>query len=149
MYEIKSETVVNAPVNEVWEFLQNPQNLNEITPPFLSFTILSKPPSVMYNGLTISYLVGLPVFGKQKWLTEIKHIREGISFVDEQRIGPYKLWYHYHEVEAHGSQTIIRDHITYALPFGILGTIAHFLVVRGMLQRIFAFREQKFQELFS
>jgi hypothetical protein len=29
------------------------------------------------------------MLGWQHWITEIKHIREGVSFVDEQRHGPY------------------------------------------------------------
>lgn len=149
MYQIHSEATVDSPIHEVWKFLQNPRNLNEITPPNLQFEILSNPPSEMYNGLLIMYRVKIPLFGTQKWLTEIKHIREGKSFIDEQRVGPYKLWYHYHEVEAKGDKTIVRDTISYKLPLGVLGTIAHALVVKNMLTKIFTYREKKFQQLFA
>ena len=40
------------------------------------------------------------------------------------------------------------DRVTYALPFGLLGALAHRLVVRRTLERIFAYRRQRLAELF-
>jgi ligand-binding SRPBCC domain-containing protein len=62
------------------------------------FEIVSNLPEEMHEGLLVEYRVGIPLLGKQTWLSELKHIRERHSFVDEQLIGPYKLWYHYHEI---------------------------------------------------
>ncbi len=150
MYQFERELVLNSPVQEVWDFLANPANLNELTPPDLNFEILSKLPERMYNGLTIHYAIGIPLFGRHLWLTEIKHIEEGCSFVDEQRRGPYRFWYHYHAVEpiADGRTRMI-DFVTYQLPFGLLGRFVHEVQVKKMLVGIFDYRSRKLTETFS
>ena len=147
MYQINRKTSVNCPIDQVWEFLARPENLDSITPENMRFEILSEVPETMFNGLLIEYRITIPLFGRQRWLTEIKHIREGISFVDEQRIGPYKFWYHYHEVQPKGQETEIIDQVTYQLPFGILGNIVHALIIKGQLKHIFDFRESAFKQL--
>lgn len=108
----------------------------------MPFEIISDVPDAMYDGLLIEYRVGVPVLGWQTWLTELKHIRELHSFVDEQRIGPYKLWYHYHEISETPDGIRFLDEVHYALPFGPLGTLAHATFVRRQLQHIFDYREQ-------
>ena len=96
---------------EAWEFISRPENLNQITPPDLRFDILSTVPQVMYEGLLLLYEIRIPIVGKRKWVTEIKHIREGVSFVDEQRKGPYAFWYHYHEVKPDEAGTLMIDQV--------------------------------------
>jgi ligand-binding SRPBCC domain-containing protein len=41
------------------------------------------------------------------------------------------------------------DHVTYALPLGILGRLAHALFVRRRLNYIFDFRRRKVEQLFG
>jgi ligand-binding SRPBCC domain-containing protein len=93
--------------------------------------------------------VKLPVLGLQPWLSELKHIREGCSFVDEQKIGPYKLWYHYHGIEEVPEGVRFVDRIAYEVPFGIIGRIAHGLFIKRTLERIFDYREQRLKELLT
>ena len=149
MYRLEQSQIVRASPEQVWEFLRHPRNLNRITPPDMSFEILSDLPEEMYDGLLIEYRIGIPLLGKQRWLTEIKHIREGRSFVDEQRFGPYKFWYHYHGVETVPEGTRVVDRVCYALPFGMLAHPVHALFVRPTLERVFAFRRERFEELLS
>jgi hypothetical protein len=40
------------------------------------------------------------------------------------------------------------DHVRYALPLGVLGVVAHRLVVRGTLARIFDYRARSIAEIF-
>jgi len=149
MHELRREILLDVPCETLWDFIATPQNLNLLTPPDLDFQIVSELPERMYNGLTIQYRIRIPWFGTHRWLTEIKHIREGMSFVDEQRLGPYRLWYHYHQVESLGTnKTKMIDHVTYALPFGLLGDIVHSLKVKQMLRDIFDYRRGKLLELF-
>ncbi len=143
MYTILREQVVAADAETVWNFLKNPRNLNEITPSELQFQILSDLPEEMYTGLLIEYFVKIPLFGRWRWVTEIKHVIPGVSFVDEQRIGPYKFWYHSHRVEPLASGTKIIDHVHYQMPFGILGRLVHLLHVRQTLERVFKFRSEQ------
>ena len=63
-------------------------------------------------------------------------------FVDRQLRGPYGLWHHRHEFTAVPGGTRVRDHVEYALPFGILGDLVHLALVRRDLTRIFDYRNE-------
>jgi ligand-binding SRPBCC domain-containing protein len=53
----------------------------------------------MYPGMIISYNVS-PFLGiKMNWVTEITQVKENKYFVDEQRIGPYKIWHSHLKME--------------------------------------------------
>ncbi len=149
VHQLYYDQVVPTTLGEAWNFISRPENLNRITPPDLDFEIVSDLPDAMSNGLIIEYRIGIPFLGKQRWLTEIKHIREQHSFVDEQRIGPYQLWYHYHEItEVDGGIRFI-DRVHYALPFGPFGALAHSIYVKKQLRHIFGYRETAFKDVFG
>ena len=149
MFTLRREITIPTSINEAWKFISRPENLNLITPDDLKFRILTEIPDLMYNGLLIRYRVGIPFLGSQNWLTEIRHIRDHHSFIDEQRIGPYRFWHHRHVIEETEDGVRFTDEVTYALPFSIFGKLAHALFVRRMLARIFDFREQALQKYFS
>lgn len=147
MYELYRELVVKTSKEKAWNFIQNPKNLNKITPDDLSFEIISDIPDKMFEGMLVEYRVSIPVIGKQEWVSELKHIVPGYSFVDEQKIGPYKLWYHYHAVEEVDGGVLLIDKVSYKTPFGIFGKIAHSLFIKRTLERIFNYRNIAFKEL--
>lgn len=150
MHVLEREIVINADAAKVWQFLATPLNLNELTPPDLDFKILTELPASMYNGLMIQYEIRIPFFGTHRWLTEIKHINAGVSFVDEQRVGPYKLWYHEHFIAPVGEQqTRMIDRVTYQLPLGPLGILVNKVIVKQMLDEIFDYRTMRLYELFG
>ena len=47
-------------------------------------------PRSAYAGLFLEYRVKIPILGWTPWLTEIKYVEEGYSFVDEQG-GPLQV----------------------------------------------------------
>lgn len=149
MHKIHREQVVHASIDEVWNFIKDPNNLNAITPDALNFKIISDIPAEMKNGLLIEYRIKIPFLGQQKWLTEIKHIRSMHSFVDEQRVGPYRFWYHYHDLHDMGNGVRIIDDVTYVVPFGVLGRCINFLVISKMLGKIFDYRAKMFEKILS
>jgi ligand-binding SRPBCC domain-containing protein len=103
----------------------------------------------MYKGMIISYKVS-PVLGiKTTWVTEITQVEQGKYFVDEQRIGPYKLWHHQHFLEATENGTLMSDIISYQPPFGILGNMANSIMIKKKLEEIFNYRQKKLNELFG
>ncbi|TYP93809.1 Ligand-binding SRPBCC domain-containing protein [Fodinibius salinus] len=142
MYELHQEQFLDAPIDEIWDFISHPANLNEITPPQMDFDIQSSVPDMMRNGLLIKYEVKLPLLGHSEWVTEIKHIVSGKEFVDEQRIGPYNFWYHRHQLEETDRGTKMIDHVSYQPPYGILGQIANTLLIRNKLEEIFNYRKE-------
>lgn len=150
MHFLERKIILNTDIETIWTFMATPENLNDLTPPELHFQIVRELPEKMYNGLTILYTIQIPFFGKQRWLTEIKHIREGEYFVDEQRLGPYRFWYHEHSIEPAGEKQIqMIDRVSYKLPFGVLGFLVHRLWVKRMLEHIFDYRAQQLTKRFG
>lgn len=143
MYVLERQQRVTAPIKQVWEFLQKPANLDRITPEDLRFRIVSDVPVIMYNGLIVEYRITIPMMGTHTWITEIKHICEGHSFVDEQRLGPYRFWYHYHEIRKEGTEVLLIDKVMYQPSFGALGRLLHWIYIRRTLERIFAYRRER------
>lgn len=150
IHEINDIQHIPASKEEIWDFISNPANLATITPPSMGFQIKNSdlPPKI-YPGLMIRYrvkpLLGIPL----TWLTEITQVKEGAYFVDEQRTGPYALWHHEHFIEATGDGVLMRDKVTYKLPLGFLGELAHVLFVRRKLRTIFLFRRDAVEKKFG
>jgi ligand-binding SRPBCC domain-containing protein len=91
-------------------------------PPTLNFVIKRALPPQVYPGLMIEYtvspLLGIPL----TWLTEIVQVDAPHRFVDEQRVGPYRLWHHKHSFRAlPGGGTEVHDLVTYVPPLGPFG----------------------------
>lgn len=141
IYTLQKEVLLNTSIPECWDFLSHPANLNDITPPYLNFKIISRVPDRMHNGLLIEYSIRIPILGQQSWLTEIRHVREHQSFVDEQRSGPFRFWHHYHEIEQKENGLVSRDRVTYIMPFSYAGRILHYVSIGKTLERIFSYRE--------
>ena len=148
MHTLTQTQILPVSRTELWEFISVPQNLNRITPADLAFEIKGDPPESAYAGLFLEYRIKIPILGWTSWLTEIKYVDEGFSFVDEQKVGPYKLWLHRHCLEEVKAGTKMTDEIRYQMPFGPLGSIAHLFFVRRTLRRIFDYRREKLDELF-
>ncbi len=60
---LEQHQVLPVPVETVWQLIQNPANLDSITPPDLQFSIVSPVPQIMYDGLIIEYRLRVPYFG--------------------------------------------------------------------------------------
>ena len=143
MYTLNREQYVTTTLAAAWDLLKDPANLDLITPEDLQFQIISPVPREMFNGLIVEYRIRIPWVGLHAWVAEIKHIKEKHSFVDEQRLGPYRFWYHYHQIDAEDGRVKIIDRVYYEIPFGILGRILHFFFIRRTLKRIFDYRKEK------
>jgi ligand-binding SRPBCC domain-containing protein len=139
---------VPADLARVWGYFATPRNLDGMTPPDLAFRIQGNP-GPMHPGQMISYRIRLGPGIWTTWLTEITHVQEGSLFVDEQRIGPYKLWHHEHHFAPRPGGVEMTDRVTYAIGFGPVGELVHALWIRPKLERIFAFRRTRVKELFG
>lgn len=148
MYVLERTQELPVSVAQAWEFFSSPHNLAKITPKDLGFEVLGAVPERMYEGLFINYHVS-PLFGIQmKWTTEITHVKDQQYFVDEQRIGPYRIWHHEHFFEPTENGVRMIDRVHYALPFGILGRLVHPWLVKPRLEEIFNFRFKAAEALF-
>jgi len=149
-YQKKTEQFIDASIEEVWNFMSSPKNLKEITPKHMGFDITSdNKDQKMYEGMIVSYIVK-PILGiPTKWLTEITHVVDKKYFVDEQRVGPYKLWHHQHILEERDNGVYMIDIITYQPPFGFLGAIANSLFIKKQLDAIFEYRFEAVNHKFN
>lgn len=149
MYTLERTQRIPISLKEAWNFFQNPSNLSKITPSEMGFETLSEVPEKMYPGLFIHYKVS-PLFGiKMNWTTEITYVQEPNYFVDEQRVGPYAIWHHEHHFKEIEGGVEMLDRVNYKIPFGVLGKIAHPIVVKSKLEEIFEFRIRAVEEIFG
>ena len=149
-YQFERSQKIKASKDEIWDFISSPANLKEITPAYMGFDITSKNTSEkMYEGMLISYLVKPLLNIKTSWVTEITHIKEGHFFIDEQRMGPYKMWHHQHFVEEIPGGVLMKDIVSYIPPFGWLGAIANQLIIKKKLVQIFAFRKEALEKKYG
>ncbi len=149
IYTLLREQFIPASLEEVWNFFSTPRNLNRMTPPDMAFRFVSGGDEPMYPGQLIQYRIALFPGVRVPWLTQITHVEPGRLFVDEQRIGPYRLWIHEHRFQRVERGVLMTDHVTYALPFSSVGDLLHPLLVRPRLEAIFNYRRQMVAELFG
>lgn len=149
LYQLHSKQALPITKDKAWDFLSDPTNLKVITPEHMGFHILSGTDRPMFSGQIIQYKVSPFPGYTTKWVTEITHVNEGNYFVDEQRFGPYALWHHKHFIKEIEGGVEMEDIIDYKIPFGIIGQLAHPLIVKKQLLQIFKYREQKLKELFG
>lgn len=149
-YQFVHEQMFNASAEEMWSFISSPKNLKEITPEYMGFEITTPHLSEkMYAGMIISYKVSPVLNFKVDWVTEISHVQENEFFVDEQRIGPYKLWHHQHHLIQMKEGVLMRDIVTYQPPFGFLGALANKLLITKKLKEIFNYRKVVLEKKFG
>jgi ligand-binding SRPBCC domain-containing protein len=149
IHYLHREQIIHQPLQRVWDYFSDPSNLNELTPPDMKFEIISGGEALMYEGQVIEYRVEFVPGLRSLWLTEIAHVKAGEYFVDEQRVGPYRFWYHEHHFERLAAGVKMMDKVTFAAPFGPLGELATLFWIRHRLEEIFDFRYQKIVELFG
>ena len=154
IHYLHREQIIPVPKSDVWNYFCDPQNINEITPPDMNFEIIQGGGVKMVEGQIIECRVEFVRGIRALWLTEISHVREGEYFVDEQRIGPYRYWYHEHIFEEHIFEGVLAgtkmtDQVTYVIPFGILGDLLDRIWIAKRLNHIFNFRKQKIVALFG
>jgi ligand-binding SRPBCC domain-containing protein len=138
---LEREQLLSRPPQALFPFFGDARNLEAITPPWLGFRVVTPEPIEMGAGTLIEYLLrlhGLPI----RWRTTIAVWEPPQRFVDVQLSGPYRMWHHTHDFElAPGGGTLMRDTVRYALPLGPLGGMAHRLLVKRDLERIFDYRQ--------
>jgi len=149
-FQFKREQIINSDIDTVWDFVSSPKNLKEITPSYMLFQITSDNlEQKMYPGMIITYKVAPILNIKIDWMTEITHVRDKKFFIDEQRMGPYKMWHHQHIFIDNDDHVLMKDIVTYIPPFGLLGDIANKLFIKRQLNEIFNYRFVEMNKIFN
>jgi len=147
-HELKMEQWIPQSLDKTFSFFKKCENLETLTPEFMNFRIVDKSTEILIEGTTINYRLsfhGIP-FGWQSQITEWKPNK---GFADIQTKGPYSFWHHKHEFEEKNGGTLIKDHVTYKVPFGIVGDLLAHNFIKKDLESIFSFRRSKINELLA
>lgn len=162
---------VPFPVELVFAFFANPQNLPHLMPPSLEMRIedvrVEPPPTrpvaqdPARRFLSIAAGKGSEIllsfrplrFGPRiSWLARIGDFKWNSHFFDEQARGPFVFFRHRHGIEAEAREgvegTLVADEIDFALPYGALGKLGG-LLVRRQLAAQFAHRHRRLPEILA
>ncbi len=147
-YTLTRQQIFKKPIRQVFAFFEKPENLERITPKSLGFRILTLKPIIMKMGLVIEYTIR-PFLLPMRWKSLITDYQAPRKFVDEQLQGPYASWHHTHTFAEVDGGTLVTDKVRYALGWGFLGQLAHFLLVQHQLNHIFNYREKVIADYFE
>jgi uncharacterized protein (TIGR01777 family) len=147
-HELLTEQWVPAPVDKVFPFFSDSKNLEILTPDFMGFQIVGQSTEKIEKGTRIDYqlkLHGIPF----RWQSQIVDWQPNMKFADTQTRGPYSHWFHQHEFIPKDGGTLMRDRVSYAVPFGALGVLPIHPFVQRNLEQVFMYRRKKVEELFG
>jgi|SRR5579872_61701 len=160
------EEWVPFPVEKVFLFFANPQNLPRIMPPEIGTNLvelrLVPPPahtqvgqSNRLAGVTSEIVTSFRVFpflpARANWIALVTEFEWNHHFADIQKKGPFKSFHHRHEFAGEirdGIQgTVVRDVIDCEVGFGPIGTLALKLFIAPQLRKTFQYRQQALPQL--
>src|SRR3954464_12648864 len=143
VFTLRREQVLPGRPEDVFPFFADARNLEAITPPYLSFEVVTPGDIPMRVGTLIQYRLTLRGISLN-WLTSIQDWDPPHRFVDVQVRGPYALWHHTHGFApgADGASTIMSDTVRYAIGFGVAGGLAARAFVHRDVAGIFDFRRE-------
>jgi ligand-binding SRPBCC domain-containing protein len=144
-YRLQTELWLPHPRDQVFDFFADPRNLEQLTPSWLHFEIVTRPEIAIRQGTRLEYRLrmrGIPI----RWQSEIAVWEPPLRFVDRQTKGPYSLWLHEHTFDECDGGTMVGDNVEYAVPGGRL--VQRFLVAPD-LERIFRYRHRMLEQIFS
>ena len=159
------EQWVPFPLEHVFAFFSNPENLPRIMPASSGAKLIAlnrmPPPgdtaSEKAAGVGSRIVTSFRVFPllpiRAQWIARITEFEWHHYFADVQDKGPFKSWHHRHEFVAAPRDgvtgTLVRDVIEYEVGFSVIGAIANGLFVRRQMQKTFAQRQHLLLKLLS
>lgn len=144
-YILESRMWVARRRPDVFAFFADPGNLAAVAPPWLRVR-LDAPCPVMAAGAVIDLTVrALGV--ATRWRIFVREWDPPYRFVDVQLRGPFARWEHRHHFLEENGGTWVEDRVTYRPPLGVLGRLAHALVIGRRLRAAWAWRRRRVEAL--
>jgi ligand-binding SRPBCC domain-containing protein len=171
IHHMRFEQWVSVPIERVFLFFANPNNLPRIMPPEtrteLAALRLAPPPNPVGqpavpnrdslagvgSEIVTSFrpLTFLPF--RTRWIALITGFEWNHHFADIQQKGPFKRFKHRHEFSAETrdgtSGTTVCDVIEYDPGLGVLGDLAQRLFIAPSLKQTFEYRQKMLEKLLS
>jgi ligand-binding SRPBCC domain-containing protein len=131
---------IDAPVETVFRFHEEPEALERLTPPWVRLEVLERDGGLRPGGRVVL----MAPFGpfRRRWVAEHVEYSPNRLFVDVQTEGPFRSWRHRHEFEPERGGTRLTDRIEFSLPGGKLAEWFVGWLVRMQLNRMFAYRHE-------
>jgi ligand-binding SRPBCC domain-containing protein len=175
-HTFQSEQWLPYPVELVFAFFANPENLPRLMPPWQKARIeeaafaapplrpIAADPALRFKSIAAGAGTKMTLSFKPfpyapiriPWEAEITEFVWNDHFCDTQLRGPFAYWKHCHSLHPETRAnlqgvlihgTLLRDQVEYTLPLGPLGLIAQKLVVARQLQSTFNYRQRRTEEL--
>jgi carbon monoxide dehydrogenase subunit G len=124
MVELKKHIEINAPVEKVFDFMEEPENLPEIWPSLQEVTNVKKMPD---GGQTYDWtykMAGIKFKGSSKTTEFVNNERSVV--VNEEGIPSTFTW----EYHPHGEGTSLDVRIEYEIPVPVLGKLAEKVIIK-------------------
>jgi hypothetical protein len=144
LFTLRRSLWVPQPIDKVFPFFSNVQNLGSITPKWLHFRSVGSLKEVG-EGVCLEHKLkirGIPV----TWVSEITHWDPPYGFVDEQKKGPYRYWRHEHRFREERAGTVCEDEVKYAV---LGGELVNRFFIEPDLNKIFAYRQARLKKIFT
>jgi ligand-binding SRPBCC domain-containing protein len=145
-YVHESRVWLARPRQEVFAFFAEPTVLERLTPPALRLRLVNREVTMTVGAVLEFRLRWLGVV-PLRWRAFVREWDPPFRFVDVQVRGPYARWEHRHRFLEEGGGTWVEDRVTYRLPLGPLGRVAHALLVKRQLRELWAYRHRQLAEL--
>ncbi|MCT7958158.1 SRPBCC family protein [Laspinema palackyanum] len=140
MLHFKYSSLINAPVEVVWNFHERPDILQQLTPPWQPVEIVRREGGLEVGAISEFkiFLGPIPV----PWLARHTVCEPYQLFIDEQVEGPMEQWIHRHEFIAENGKTRLIDAIDYAIPGGWVPDLMLGWFVDARLRDMFRYRHE-------
>ena len=149
MPHFESRTDLHGSVEQLFDFIIRPANLQAIAPPEMQFVFVN-PPEVIQLGSRLTCKA--QAYGMIQQLSyEITEFHALTNFQETMVEGPLKLWRHDYIIEPHGSGNSLTliNHIEFEPPGGLLGFIVTADKILEALDDGFDYRRIALQKLFA
>lgn len=136
---------INAPIEQVFDFHNNTNNLILITPPNIQVRIeeMGTPGLGYWVRLRIRQFAIITT----EWTVRVTRYERPFIMVDEQIQGPFKSWKHNRRFSVTNSGTLLHECIEYEMPLGGLGKLVNRLFVEKQIRTMFEFRQQRTKQI--
>ena len=144
-YILESRVWLARARTDVFAFFAAAENLVLLVPPSVRLRVVAGP-SALSTGATVDLRMswlGVPL----TWRAFIREWDPPYRFVDVQVRGPYARWEHRHRFLEERGGTWVEERVTYRLPLGPLGRVAHALLVRRQIAALWRYRPRRLGEL--
>jgi len=139
MLSYQKSTYIKCPIDELFDFHLDSQNLTRITPNNIKVKLLT--PDFKAREGEVLRLISVKNFIPINWTVKIQKLEKPNILIDKALNSPFKYWEHQHIFIDHGSFCELKDVVLYEMPFGAFGKLFKSFIHKD-LESMFDFRHK-------